>query len=227
MVEEEQFLRHHGPGTMARRWFLLAQNMAARTDDTHRTGPKNKVDEDGRSFLYWQPGKAGSKPVKVPVMTALDEELANADPEASAFLLTEYGRPFASANSLANRIRKWIIEAGLVDEEGKARLSQHGIRKYVAEELALSGSSVYEIMSRLSHSDPRTAAIYTENVERARLATQGFERAEAARKKRSVPHPKNSGTLPLKSSIKSICKDSEWQPVGESNPSFQVENLTS
>ncbi len=226
-ADEEQFLKKHGTGTMARRWFLLARNMAGRIGDIPMIGPRHIVLADGRAFISWQPGKAGPKPVRVPVMIELAEELRAADFTAAAFLLTEYGRPFSSTGSLDNKIRKWIIEAGLTDADGKARLSQHGIRKYVAEELALAGNTVYEIMSRLSHSDPKTAAIYTAKVERALLAASGFERAEQARKRQGVPHPQKSGTLPTVNPIKIMLSEMAWQPVGESNPSFQVENLTS
>ena len=50
-------------------------------------------------------------------------------------------------------------------------------------------------MAHLSHSDPKTAAIYTKRVDRARLAERAALRAEAAAEARSVPRPENRGTL--------------------------------
>ncbi|QBR35654.1 site-specific integrase [Leisingera sp. NJS201] len=105
-----------------------------------------------------------------------------------AYLLTERGKPFASAGSLGNRVRKWIIQAGLCTIEAnsagekvkKATRPQHGVRKARAEEIAEQGGSVYEVMALLSHSDVRTAEIYTKKVDRARLAKQAAGRRSRA-----------------------------------------------
>ena len=170
-------------------------------------------------------------------------EVANLPVDAPAYLLTNKGTPFASSGSLDNAVRKWIIAAGLsepvldedgnqvLDEDGKPKLratrSQHGIRKRRAEQIAEASGSVYEVMAHLSHSDPKTAAIYTKRVDRARLAERAALRAEAAAEARSVPRPENRGTLDDVTSSKIKENKEKWQPVGESNPSFQVENLTS
>lgn len=187
--EERLFLSFHGHGTMARRWFYLAKNMAGRIGDTHDIGPREIKLKNGQAFLAWQPKKKGSKPVEVPVMTELARELNVGPVHPDAFLTTEYGRPFASSGALGNKIRDWVIQAGLkktvrVESKGQVRMvtkatrSQHGIRKRVAEQIAEAGGNEYEIMARLSHSDPKTAAIYTAKVNRAKLAKSGFERVE-------------------------------------------------
>lgn len=158
-----------------------------------------------------------------------------------AFLTTAYGQPFASSGGLDNRIRDWVIEAGLnrivevrnkktkeTEKKKKATRSQHGIRKMVALEIAHAGGSVYEIMARLSHSDTRSAAPYTVDFERAELNKASAARVAAAKAKaRSVPRPENRGTHGVVSASEITIKGEKWQPVGESNPSFQVENLTS
>ena len=170
-------------------------------------------------------------------------EVANLPVDALAYLLTEKGTPFASSGSLDNAVRKWIIAAGLcervLDDEGdpvlekngkpkvRATRSQHGIHKRRAEQIAEASGSVYEVMAHLSHSDPKTAAIYTKRVDRARLAERAALRAEAASAARSVPRPENRGTLDEVTFSKTKETEGKWQPVGESNPSFQVENLAS
>lgn len=129
-------------------------------------------------------------------------ELAPVADDAPAYLSTEYGKPFASLGSLDNKIRKWVIQAGLffteTDAEGieikRARRSQHGIRKARAEEVAEQGGSVYEVIANLSHSDAKTSAIYTKRVERARLAEQAADRVDAAKNEQGVPRPGNRGT---------------------------------
>ena len=238
--DEAKFLEHHGPGTMARRWFWLAKNMAGRIGDTHDIGPTNIKLKNGRAYLAWQPKKKGSKPVEVPLMLELANELQGDNLHDDAFLVNEYGRPFASSGSLDNRIRKWVLAAGLfklVEEEDpetkekkkvkKASRSQHGIRKATAQELAHAGASVFEIAARLSHSDAKSSAPYVADVDRARLAESGFERVQNASAIQGVPRPKNRGTLGRDDANDTKGSEREWQPVGESNPSFQVENLAS
>ena len=243
-ADEKRFLAQHGRGTMARRWFYLAKNMAGRIGDTFDIGPENIKLKNGRAYLAWQPKKKGSKYVFVPVMQELAEELKQGDWHEEAFILTAHGRPFATKDSLSNKIAKWVVQAGLTRDveventkngektiETRAARSQHGIRKATAHELAQSGASVYEIAARLSHSDFKSSAPYVQDVDRARLAESGFDRAEKARAKahsaQGVPPQETRGT-PDVSSVSKIKEISgKWQPVGESNPSFQVENLAS
>jgi len=242
-AEAEQFLAYHGPGTMARRWFFLAEATAGRIGDMHRLGPRDELTRGERLYIRYQPSKKGSSEVQLPLPWNFMLEVANLPVDAPAYLLTNKGTPFASSGSLDNAVRKWIIAAGLsepvldedgnqvLDEDGKPKLratrSQHGIRKRRAEQIAEASGSVYEVMAHLSHSDPKTAAIYTKRVDRARLAERAALRAEAAAEARSVPRPENRGTLDDVTSSKIKENKEKWQPVGESNPSFQVENLTS
>ncbi|WP_299784438.1 hypothetical protein [uncultured Marivita sp.] len=195
-ADAEQFLAHHRPGTMARRWFLLANATAGRIGDMHILGPRHEMTREERLYIRFQPSKKGSSEVQLPLPWDFMLEAANLPANAAAYLLTKKGTPFASSGSLDNAVRKWIIAAGLcepvVDEEGnpiqedngktkmRATRSQHGIRKRRAEEIAEASGSVYEVMAYLSHSDPKTAAIYTKRVDRAKLAERAFERAEAA-----------------------------------------------
>lgn len=182
--DKRKFLNCHGPGTMARRWFYLANDTAGRIGDTNRLGPQHEMFQDDRQLIAWQPSKKGSKHVVVPMSAELMIELAALPDDAPAFLLNEWGKPFASSGALGNRIREWIIEAGLYRKEKnsngklvkKATRSQHGIRKACAEEIAEQGGSVYEVMSVLSHSEEKTAATYTKKYERRRLAIQASER---------------------------------------------------
>ncbi len=92
----------------------------------------------------------------------------------------------------AGLTKKVITPSG--EEEDKAARSQHGIRKRTAHELAKAGASVYEIAARLSHSDFKSSAPYTLNVDRARLTESGFDRVEGARQNQGVPRPRNRGT---------------------------------
>lgn len=170
-----KFLAFHGSGTMARRWYYLAETTAGRIGDTHLLGPKHEWSKNDRLYVRYQPGKASSLEVEVPLSWKFISEIADLPPDAPAYLLNEFGQPFKSSGSLGNRIRTWIIEAGLcepvldksgqvvLDKNGKPKMratrSQHGIRKRRAEKIAGGGGSVFDVMAHLSHSDPKTAAV--------------------------------------------------------------------
>lgn len=203
--DQGMFLSRHGPGTMARRWFFLARDTAGRIGDMHVLGPANERRVDGTLYIAWQPKKRGSQPVRVPVSDELKAELSLMQEDSQTYLVTERGYPFSSSGALDNRVRKWIIDAGLcepvVDRNGrtvlKATRSQHGLRKARAVEIAEQGGSVYEVMSYLSHSDPKTSAIYTKQVERERLAEQAVTRLKGKKSVKSVPPQKNAGHLQM------------------------------
>lgn len=120
-AERRKFLDCHGPGTMARRWFLLARDTAGRIGDMHTLGPANEVLSNDRLFISWQTGKRGSQPVKVPMSQELMVELASVADDAPSYLVTEYGRPFASSGSLGNRVR---IGSLRLDYTGPLRMTK-------------------------------------------------------------------------------------------------------
>lgn len=195
----EKYLETHGPGTMARLWFCLAYATHSRIGDAPTLGPGNEAYHDGVRFIEWQPSKKGSAFVSIPMEDILTEELKLHD-ERSTYLVTEHLDAFASSGSLDNRVRKWIIAAGLCveakDEEGnliykgtgkkkvvkkKATRSQHGIRKGVAALMAESGASEFEIMASFGWTEAKTAAIYTKKFKRRGSAATASKRmAEAA-----------------------------------------------
>ena len=159
----------------------------------------------------------------MPMHGMLEEELKHHAPR-DTYLVTEYGWPFASSGSLDNRVRKWITAAGLVDAAGKASRSQHGIRKGVAELMAEAGATEYELMATFGWTETKTAAVYTKKADRRKVATSG-----AARRAVAEGGPRLATRGPDLPENPMISGDNlaVWQPVGESNPSFQVENLTS
>ena len=139
---------------MARLWYCLAYATHSRIGDAPTLGPGNEADYEGVRFIQWQPQKKGSAFVSIPMEDILAEELSLHGVRGT-YLVTEYGRPFASSGSLDNRVRKWVIAAGLYklvtnengEEVKKATRSQHGLRKGVAELMAESGASEFEIMA--------------------------------------------------------------------------------
>ena len=202
---------------MARLWICLAETTAGRISRMPRFGPRSERFYDGIAYLEWQPRKKRSKPVSVPRGEMLEAELQNHDLTGrGTCLVTEYGNPFASSGSLDNRIRKWLAEAGLTDETGKVTRSQPGIRKGVAEILAESGASVYEIMSVLGHSEPKTTARYTEKADRRRLATAAYRKRNDPSTGQGGPRSRERGPHSDHEANKSGYYSGKWQPVGVS-----------
>lgn len=117
----EKFLSRHGPGTMARLWFVLADCTAGRIGDMPDMGPPHVTEVDGKPAITWQPKKKGSSEVTVLMTEMLLTELENHDVDRGTFLTTVYGKPFASSGSLDNRVRAWIVQA---KNHGKERQGQ-------------------------------------------------------------------------------------------------------
>ena len=66
-------------------------------------------------------------------------------------------------------MQRWCQAAGL---DGR---SSHGVRKAMGELMAEAGSTQYQIMSVMSHTEARTSEIYTKDVERRGLAADGLK----------------------------------------------------
>lgn len=169
VLELKTFLEHHPHGSTARRWLFLSTFTACRISDAVTLGRGNEVIRDGITYLDWQPQKKGSAFVSVPMAPQLLAELRAAKVEGKAYILSEHGRPFRTAASLHERIRRWVAAAGL---QG---LSQHGLRKAMGELLAEAGATQHQIMSVMAHTKPATSAIYTDRADRRRMAAAAME----------------------------------------------------
>ena len=201
-TDVEKFLRTHAPGSMARLWFILAYATRSRIGDAPSLGPENEASHEGVGYIEWQGSKRGSAFVSIPMEDYLDEELCRHN-SRTTYLVTEYGQTFASSGSLDNRVRKWIIAAGLCvdarDASGnllyegtgkkkvvkkRATRSQHGIRKGVAELMAQSGATEYGLMSSFGWTEAKTAGIYTKKFQRRGAAAS----ARGDCRRRQVSH---------------------------------------
>lgn len=159
----------HKPGTMAHLTLTLFMFSACRISDAYRLGRDHEEDYNGRLWLAWQPQKRGSKFVRIPVMAPLETAISAQKVVGKTYLLTERGKPFASAEGLRNRFKKWCVEAGLPDR------SSHGIRKAAGHLLALNGATQYAIMAVHGHANAATSQVYTESVERMKLGETALD----------------------------------------------------
>jgi integrase len=165
----KQFRARHPIGTTAHLALTLFMFTACRIEDVVKLGRGNEATRDGITALSWQPSKRGSAPVSVPILPPLAKAIAAQKIVGPAYLLTEYGKPFASGAAFGNKFRKWCAEAGLTD------CTPHGIRKAAGELMAIEGASQYHIMAVHGHTQAKTSEIYTKGVDRARLAAEAMQ----------------------------------------------------
>jgi integrase len=168
-----QFRARHPLGTMARLAMELMLNIAARRHDAHLIGRQHLKN----GCLSWRPSKTSQTTGKVLTIRVLPELQAAIDamPWCDAtFLLTEYGRPFASAAAFGNKFADWCDAAALTPvkcADGKTRnYRAHGLRKAACKQLAHAGCTGPEIMAVSGHSSLSQVQVYIAEVEQERLA---------------------------------------------------------
>jgi len=166
----EQYRHRHPKGTMAHLALTLFTFTACRIGDAYTLGRAHERRDGAMTWLEWQPGKKGSPPVSIPILPPLAEAIAAQKVAGPTYLLTAHGQPFASSAAFGNWFRARVAEAGLTDR------SAHGIRKAAGELLALHGATQYHIMAIHGHAQARTSEVYTQGVNRRKLAAEAMEK---------------------------------------------------
>lgn len=167
-VEDLQAYRdRHPSGTMAHLTLTLFMFTACRIGDAYRLGREHEKRLRGAPWLSWTPAKRGSRPVEIPILAPLQNAIRAQTVIGPTYLMTELGNSFRSPEGLRNKFKDWCREAGLEDR------SSHGIRKAAGHLLALHGATQYEIMAIHGHAQASTSQIYTDSVERLKLAEMG------------------------------------------------------
>ncbi|WP_162620638.1 tyrosine-type recombinase/integrase [Tritonibacter mobilis] len=163
-----KFKEAHPTGTMAHLALTIHMFTAARSSDAIWLGRKQEFESHGSRWLGWQPKKRGAAFVEIPMAAPLREAISAVARIGDAYILSEHGNPFKSADTYRNWFRKRCDEAGL---QGR---SSYGVRKALAEILAEEGRSEHQIMAVLSHTRPSTSAIYTKGAERRAIAAEAM-----------------------------------------------------
>jgi integrase/recombinase XerD len=121
----------------------------------------------------------------LPELQAALDALPHSD--ALTFLLTDHGRPFASAAAFGNKFADWCNAAGLepvVCDDGKTRnYRAHGLRKAACMQLAHAGCTAMEIMAVSGHTSLSEAQKYIVAVEQDRLAEAAMVKRAAGSKR--------------------------------------------
>lgn len=170
-IEDLQKYREiHPHGTQAHLTLSLFMFTACRISDAFILGRGNEFKVADGLWLGWEPSKARSKRVEVPILPPLLSAIRAQTVVGPTYLMTSHGQPFKSPEGLRNRFKKWCRSADLPDR------SSHGIRKAAGHLLSLYGATQYEIMAIHGHSQASTSEVYTKDVERQRLARSGMSK---------------------------------------------------
>jgi len=87
-----------------------------------------------------------------------------------SYLVTEWGRPYASPKAFANRFKSWCRQAGL------PHCTAHGLRKAGATRAANNHATEYQLMAMYGWDSPKQAALYTRKANRKRLAAEAMHK---------------------------------------------------
>jgi integrase len=178
------YRERHAVGTTARLAIELLLNVAARRGDAHQLG----VQHIKHGKLEWRPGKtlrSTGKVLSIRILPELQTALDAMPPKdgALAFLLNDYGKPFASAAAFGNKFADWCKRAALepvMCADGRLRSYRaHGLRKAACKALAHAGCTGPEIMAVSGHCSLAQVQIYIDEVEQESMAEAAMEKLAA------------------------------------------------
>jgi integrase len=175
------YRQRHAIGSTARLAIELLLNVAARRGDAHRLG----VQHIKQSKLEWRPNKtirSTGRELSIQILPELQCALdaMPARDTALALLVTDHGKPFASAAAFGNKFADWCKQAGLAQVEcldGRLRSYRaHGLRKAACKALAHAGCTGPEIMAVSGHSSLAQVQVYIDEVDQKQMAASAMAR---------------------------------------------------
>ncbi len=163
-TEEEvrQYEARHPSGTKARLALALFLYTGVRISDVVRLGPQM---ERAGALCFTEEKNRAKKPKhrEVPILPVLRAEL-DANPSGHlGYLVTEWGRPYASPKAFGNWFKRQCVAAGL------PHCTAHGLRKAGATFAADQGATEHQLMAIYGWDSPKQAALYTKAADRKRL----------------------------------------------------------
>jgi integrase len=181
------YRERHPLGTTARLAIELLLNVAARRGDACKLGIQHV--KNGK--LSWRPRKterSTNKPLSIRILPELQAAIdaMPARDNALAFLLNDYGKPFATAAAFGNKFADWCREAGLepvLCADGRTRSYRaHGLRKAACVALAYAGCTGPEIMAISGHSSLAQVQVYLDEAESEQMAEAAMRKLEAKKR---------------------------------------------
>ena len=158
--EIASFEARHPLGTKARLAFALLLYTGQRRSDVVTMGRQHVNNE----LIAVVQAKTKHR-LSIPIHPVLRQTI-DAGPSGNLnFLVTEYGKPFATAG-FGNWFRDRCNEAGL------AHCSAHGLRKAASRRLADAGASIHQIAAITGHKSLKEVERYTRDADQVRLARE-------------------------------------------------------
>ncbi len=163
-----RFVAKHPPGTTAHTALVLALETGQRRADLARLGPSHLMVEArtgvvGHAVLQ----QKGGNEAFVPLTEALAAVLMAGASPGSAYLATQYGRPFTAAG-LGNAFAAWAREAGVT-------APLHGLRKLALTRLLDRGATTAEAMAISGHKSIAEFERYVGTRNHRALAVQAMQ----------------------------------------------------
>jgi enterobacteria phage integrase len=203
-------------GTKERLAFALLLFTGQRASDVARMSSTDLAD-DG----IWVVQQKTKAKLLIPVHPELQQALAAAEVTEGAILKAGFGEAF-SAKGFSNFMAERIDQAELPE-----RCVTHGLRKAAARRLAEAGCSVNEIASITGHVSLEEVARYTKAAEQKKLARAAMSRLRVRKDKAGIPNLGGGFGKTAEKDKEFKAGIGAWRSLRESNPSFQIENLTS
>jgi integrase len=165
--EVARFEQRHPVGSKARLALALLLFTGLRASDVVRLGRRHV--SDGKITITLHKNRA-RKPVtlRLPILPELQAIMDATELGMEAFLVTEHGKPFASAKAFGNKVREWCDQAGLT------RCTAHGLRKAGATIAAENGATPHQLKEIFGWSTLKQPELYTKAVEQARVAAEAM-----------------------------------------------------
>lgn len=180
-AEVEKYMNRHPSGTKARLAMALFLYTGVRISDAVQLGPQMERNGD---LHFVEAKNRDNKPKhrEIPILPPLRSEM-DANPSGHlAYIVTEYGRPYASPKAFANWFKRQCVAAGL------PHCTAHGLRKAGATFAAEQGATEHQLMAIFGWNSPKQAARYTESVDRKKLVSEAMHLIDPDyRENESVP----------------------------------------
>ena len=162
-AEMEKFKAHWPIGTTQRLAYELFRQLGQRLSDVHLLGKQHEIKNGWLKFTQFKGRNKSPMDMEIPIPDELRAVLDASPTGDMTYLVSERGRPFATAASFGGFFRRAVREAGM------SGISAHGLRKSFAAKQAEEESTTKEIMALGGWKTLSMVQKYTESADRKRL----------------------------------------------------------
>lgn len=170
-----QYRARHPVGTKARLALDLFLYTGVRISDVIKLGrhlEKNGPRGDERRWVAFTETKNGKRKPKhreIPILPELQETLDASGVGNFQYLITAFGRPYATPKSFGNRFKSWCMMAGL------PHCAAHGMRKAGATIAAENGATNDDLKALFGWESSKQVDLYTKKAQRKKIAAKSMQ----------------------------------------------------